>query len=115
MEVFSQCMGEGRLMGSLYVVSGRGFYRAFSIATEEATGASSVHHELGNVKSYLDQVWPYASTSAGDTQHPDADADGQIGDVAAIVVTYPDATYTKRLYKRNFGVGEEYTWTEKTE
>lgn len=102
-------------MGSLYVVSGRGFYRAFSIATEEESGSESVHHDPVNVKSFLDQVWPYASSLGGDTQHPDADADGQIGDLAAIVVTYPDATYVKKVYKRNFGVGEEYVWTEKTE
>jgi hypothetical protein len=102
-------------MGSLYVVSGRDFYRAFSIATEEEVGSVSIHHNITNVKSFLDQVWPFASNLGGDTQHPDAYEDGQIGDVAAIVVTYTDATSVKKLYKRNFGVGEEYTWTEKTD
>ena len=102
-------------MGSLYIVSGRGFYRAFSITTDEEGGTSSIHHDPINVKSFLDQVWPYASSLGGDTQHPDAESDGQIGDLAAIVVTYPNATYVKKVYKRNFGVGEEYTWTEKLE
>jgi hypothetical protein len=102
-------------MGSLYVVSGRGFYRAFSIATDESSDTTSIHHAIDNARSYLDQVWPYAAATNGDTQQPSSHADGRVGDMAAIIVSYEDATYKRKVYKRNFGVGSEYSWTEETE
>jgi hypothetical protein len=102
-------------MGSLYVVSGKSFYRAFTISSNEDTNTTSVHHELKNAREYLDKVWPFSTTSETDTQGVRTDADGSIGDIASIIVTYADATYKKKTYKRNFGVTGDYIWTEETE
>lgn len=101
-------------MGSLYVVSGKSFYRAFTISTTEEPGQPSVHHELDNARAYLDKVWPFAKATELDIQGSRTDADGSIGDIATIVVSYSDATYIKKTYKRNFGVTSDYIWTEET-
>jgi hypothetical protein len=50
-------------------------------------------------------------TGVSDTQNI-GQYDGRIGDIACIVVVYTDGDPKKKVYKRNFGVDTEYTWTE---
>tara|TARA_B100002019_G_scaffold224111_1_gene197021 strand:- start:301 stop:612 length:312 start_codon:yes stop_codon:yes gene_type:complete len=101
-------------MGSLYVVSGKSFYRAFTISSNEDSSVTSIHHEINNAREYLDKAWPFAKPTESDTQGVRTDSDGAIGDIASIIVTYSDATYKKKTYKRNFGVTSDYVWTEET-
>ena len=68
-------------MGSLYVVSGRSFYRAFTISTTEDVNEESTHHKLENARKYLDKVWPFFKQGEFDTQGKN-DADGQIETLA---------------------------------
>ena len=77
--------------------------------TTEDVNEESTHHKLENARKYLDKVWPFFKQGEFDTQGTRSDADGQIGDIASIVVTYNDATYKRKTYKRNFGVTTDYT------
>jgi hypothetical protein len=102
-------------MGSLYVVSGKSFYRAFTISSDEDSSNESIHHNIENVREYLDKVWPFFKGSETDSQGIRTDSDGLIGDIATIVVSFADATYKKKTYKRNFGTTSDYIWTEEVE
>ena len=98
-------------MGSLYVVSGRTFTRSFTISSSEDPNLPSTHHQIEKVRLFLDNAWPMGDTGVSDTQNI-GQYDGRIGDIACIVVVYTDSDPKKKVYKRNFGVDAEYTWTE---
>lgn len=98
-------------MGSLYVVSGRTFTRSFTISSSEDPNLPSTHHQIEKVRLFLDSAWPMGDTGVSDTQNI-GQYDGRIGDIACIVVVYTDGDPKKKVYKRNFGVDTEYTWTE---
>lgn len=102
-------------MGSLYVVSGRSFYRAFTISSTEDSVSESQYHAIDNVRNFLDKVWPFSINQSEDTQNQSPSSDGRIGDMAAVIVVYENQEFKRKLYKRNFGVSNTYTWTEEVE
>ena len=101
-------------MGSLYVVSGKSYYRAFTISTHEENTESSAYHENSTVNEFLDKVWPFGGSVSTEQSLPTT-ADGRIGDRACIVVVFNDNSMRKKLYRRNFGVDTDYIWSEETE
>ena len=101
-------------MGSLYVVSGKSFYRAFTISSNEENSESSKYHDISKVNEFLDKVWPFAGSLTTE-QSSITTADGRIGDRACIVVIFNDNSMHKKIYRRNFGVDSDYIWSEQTE
>lgn len=98
-------------MGSLYVVAGREFFRSFTISSNETDNTiDSVYHKIENVRKFLDDVWPFTTTNT--EQGTRTHADGRIGDIASITITFSDATHTTKIYRRGYGVNEKYSWTE---
>ena len=97
-------------MGSLYVVSGKSFYRAFTISSEE-NSESSKYHDISKVNEFLDKVWLFAGSLT--EQSSITTADGRIGDRACIVVIFNDNSMHKKIYRRNFGVDSDYTGQSK--
>ena len=101
-------------MGSLYVVSGRSFYRAFTISSDEDSSESSIYHEITKINIFLDKVWPFSGNSTSE-QSTISVADGQIGDRENVVVVLNDGSFKEKLYRRNFGVNTDYIWSEETD